>query len=130
MALVSAQIDVLLDYFAGVSPTAPTTLYIDLLDAGKSSILTTIAGSANRPTLTLGATSTDGIDRWKPSDTEIVFTLSAGLGSSYQYVAVYDAITGGTQLTEESFPPTAITSGQKVSIAAGSYKLKFNLPTP
>jgi len=128
MALVSSQIDVFLDYFTGTTPTAPTTLYIDLLDATKTSILTTIAGSANRQTLTLGAAATDGIDRWKANTTEIVFTASASGPATYQYISVYDAITGGNKLTEESFAPTAIVSTQKVAISIGDYKLKFNLP--
>lgn len=119
--------DAILNWFKGTTfPSAPAAIYVDLLDAASASILTTIAGSANRQIITWGAISTDGTGRKMLNDAVVTFTNAALAPGTYQYVAFYDAITGGNQLTKESVVLTPVGIGDKVQVAVGNSYLKID----
>lgn len=113
------------DWIAGSDmPSAPSTIYIDLLDNSipPVSILSTITGSANRQILPLNAKIPGGIDGYiRTSNGVVTFISSATGNATISNVGVYDAITGGNELLLKDVAPTPVTIGDRVRILDEQY---------
>lgn len=123
--------DNILDWIAGVDmPSAPSAIYLDLLDTGGSSVIASInSASPNRKAVTLGTTVADGAGRKKQNTNEVVFTTSSdSLGTVIaEKIALYDAATGGNKIAETVLVPFAtINNLDPVKVAVGDYTIKID----
>jgi hypothetical protein len=120
--------DEILEWIKGTTfAAAPTTVYVDLLDSGDLSILNTIAGSANRQSITFGTITTDGTGRIMSNSADITFTASAVGSATAVAAAIYDAQTGGNQLAQQDLASSkAISSGDEVKFSAGNLTFKMD----
>ena len=107
-------------------PSAPSTIYIDLLDNSipPVSILSTITGSSNRQVLPLNTKVPGGIDGYTRTSSGIITFISSATGNAtIANVGVYDAITGGNQLLLKDLAPTPVTIGDRVRILDEQFNL-------
>jgi len=120
--------DEILEWIKGTTfAAAPATVYVDLLDSGDLSILNTIAGSANRQSITFGTITTDGTGRIMSNSADITFTASAVGSATAVAAAIYDAQTGGNQLAQQDLASSkAISSGDEVKFSAGNLTFKMD----
>lgn len=114
--------NVMLDWLTGVAnPPAVATRYIttflgDPQVSGIENILT-LSGSANRILITpiMGA----AVSAVAASTANVVFTNSAIAVTVVDYVAIYDAITGGNLLASGQVQQRTVAVGDSLSIVAG-----------
>jgi hypothetical protein len=126
MATLSQYLeDQVLNWLKGSTFAAAPTVYVDLLDSGSSSLLTTLTGSATRPSVTFGAISTDGNGRIMSNSGAVTFTASASAGGVVAYVALYDAATAGNQLSVVASAKT-INTADPVEIVIGDLTFKMD----
>jgi len=120
--------DQVLNWIKGTTfAAAPVTVYVDLLDGGGSSILSTIAGSANRQAITFGAISTDGTGRIMANSADITFTASAVGSATAVSASVYDAQTSGNELARETLTSSkSISAADEVKFSTGNLTFKMD----
>jgi len=129
MASLSSYLETeILEWVKGTTfAAAPATVYVDLLDSGDSSILNTIAGSANRQAITFGTITTDGTGQIMSNSSDITFTASAVGSATAVAAAIYDAQTGGNQLAQQDLSSSkAISNGDEVKFSAGNLTFKMD----
>ena len=129
MASLSSYLETeILEWVKGTTfAAAPATVYVDLLDSGDSSILNTIAGSANRQAITFGTITTDGTGQIMSNSSDITFTASAVGSATATAAAIYDAQTGGNQLAQQDLASSkAISNGDEVKFSAGNLTFKMD----
>ena len=113
----------MLEWLVGnTTPAAVATRYIttflgDPQGAGVENI-NTLTGSSNRINMTtaMGTASAGAI----ASDTNISFTASASGAATVNFVAVYDAITGGNLLASVAVTSKSVAIGDSLSILSGN----------
>lgn len=127
MATLSQYLeDQILNWVKGTTfATAPANVYVDLLDSGSSSLLSTLTGSSTRPSVSFGAISTDGNGRIMSSSATVTFTASAVAGGTVAYVTLHDAATGGNELAKVASAKT-INIGDPVEISTGDFTFKMD----
>jgi len=120
---VATSINEMIDWLTGVAnPPAVATRYITVFDGNPSSggteVINTISGSANRIDMTseMAAAAAGAAT----NATDIVFTASAVGAADVDWVAVYDAITGGNLMAATAVTSKSVTSGDSLSILAGN----------
>lgn len=129
MASLSSYLETeILEWVKGTTfAAAPATVYVDLLDSGDLSILNTIAGSANRQSITFGTITTDGTGQIMSNSADITFTASAVGSATAVAAAIYDAQTGGNQLAQQDLSSSkAISNGDEVKFSAGNLTFKMD----
>jgi len=119
---VASARDEMLDWLTGVDdPPAVSTRYITVFDgdpqAGGSEVINTITGSANRQAITASMDAASGGSA--VSNADITFTASAVGSADVDFVAEYDAITGGNLLASTPVTPKAVSIGDSLKILAG-----------
>ncbi len=112
----------MIDWLTGVaSPIATGTRYITTFNgnpqAGGTENISTLTGSANRIAIT--ASMAAAASAAAANTGVITFTSSASGGATVDYVAIYDAITGGNLLASTAVSSKTVTSGDSLSIAIG-----------
>jgi len=119
----------MLDWLVGnANPAATGTRYIttflgDPQGVGVENIFT-LTGSNNRIDMTTAmAASASGVCL---SDATITFTNSAAANTSINYVACYDAITGGNLLASAQVVQKDVTTGDSLQILAGNCSFAIN----
>lgn len=114
----------LVDALTGKSNTSfgGSTQYITLFNGDPqgsgSEVLNTVTGSANRPAI---ASSMGNASSGSSSSTsDITFTNNASGAATVDYIAIYDAQTGGNLLASTSVTSKSVASGDGVSISSGN----------
>lgn len=117
------SINEMLDWLTGVaSPVATGTRYLttfngDPQGAGSENI-STITGSANRIAITADmAAASSGA---ATNDADITITASAAGAATVDYVAIYDAITGGNLLASTAVTSKSVGVGDSLSVLTGN----------
>lgn len=118
----NAAINPMLDWLVGnATPAAVATRYITVFDGdptgGGTEVINTLTGSANRINMTTAMAAAAGGSC--ASDTDITFTASAVAGADVDYVAEYDAITGGNLLAYTAVTPKTVAIGDSLRILSG-----------
>lgn len=116
-------VDPFLDWLTGqTNMAAAATRYITTFDgnpqSGGSENISTITGSANRQDMTTAMAAASG--GAIASDTDITFTTNAAAGATVDYVAVYDAITGGNLMASAQVTTKVVSIGDGLKILAGA----------
>lgn len=119
----SAAINAMLDWLVGnATPAAVATRYITVFNgdptSGGTEVINTITGSANRQNMTtaMAAAAAGAV----ASDTLITFTTNAAGGATVNYIAVYDAQTGGNLLAYTPVTSKTVAAGDGLSILSGN----------
>jgi hypothetical protein len=113
----------MLDWFTGkTTPAAVANRYIttfngDPQGAGSENI-NTITGSANRQIITTKMAAAAGGSA--ASNADIVFTAAAVGAATVDFVAVYDAITGGNLMGSAAVSSKSVGIGDSLSILSGN----------
>lgn len=119
---VASSRNAMLDWLIGeTTPAAVATRYIttfngDPQGAGSENI-STLTGSANRINMTTAMAAASGGSA--ASDTDITFTNSAVGAATVDYVAVYDAQTGGNLMASTQVTSKAVGIGDSLKILSG-----------
>lgn len=119
----STAINAMLNWLTGnANPAAVATRYITVFNgdptAGGTEVISTLTGSANRINMTAAmAAAAAGV---AASNALITFTNSAVGGATVNYVAEYDAITGGNLLAYTPVTSKTVAIGDGLSILAGN----------
>lgn len=119
---VAASRNEMLDWLTGeANPPAVATRYITIFDGDPqgagSEVINTITGSANRQNMTTAMAAASGGSA--ASDTDITFTNSAVGAADVDYVAVYDAQTGGNLMASTQVTSKAVGIGDSLKILSG-----------
>lgn len=127
-AVLAIAANEMLDWFTGVAnPPAVATRYITTFlgnpQAGGVENISTITGSSNRIAMTAAMDAASGSQAVNGSD--ITFTVSAAGGAVVNYVAIYDAITGGNLYGSAQVIERTITTLDGLRIPAGSLTIQI-----
>lgn len=120
---VATAIDEMIDWLTGVNdPPATGTRYLttyngDPQGAGTENI-NTLNGSPNRIAITSSMAASSG--GTGSSDTDIVISASAAGAVTVDYVALFDAQTGGNLLASTSVTSKSIGIGDSLSVPSGN----------
>lgn len=119
---VASSRNEMLDWLTGeANPPAVATRYITIFDGDPqgagSEVINTITGSANRQNMTTAMAAASGGSA--ASDTDITFTNSAVGAADVDYVAVYDAQTGGNLMASTQVTSKAVGVGDSLKILSG-----------
>jgi hypothetical protein len=119
----NAAINPMLDWLVGnATPAAVATRYITVFDGdptgGGSEVINTISGSANRINMTTAMAAASGGSC--VSDADVTFTASAVGAADVDFVAEYDAITGGNLLAYTPVTAKSVGIGDSLRILSGS----------
>ena len=112
----------MLDWLTGkTTPAAVANRYITVFDGDPQGagveVINTITGSANRQVITASMAAASGGSA--VSNADITFTASAVGGADVDYVAEYDAITGGNLLASTAVTPKTVSVGDSLKILSG-----------
>lgn len=119
----NAAIHPMLDWLTGkATPAAVATRYITVFNgnptSGGTEVISTLTGSANRINMTAAmAVAAAGV---AASNALITFTAAAASGATVDYVAEYDAITGGNLLSYTPVTTKVVAAGDGLSILSGN----------
>lgn len=117
-------INEMLDWLVGNADPSPVaaTRYITVFNGDPSGagseVINTITGSANRQNLTTAMANATGGSI--ASDTLITFTTNAVGGATVNYIAIYDAQTGGNLLAYTPVTSKTVAAGDGLSILSGN----------
>lgn len=119
---VASSRNEMLDWLTGeANPPAVATRYITIFDGDPqgagSEVINTVTGSANRQDMTTAMAAASGGSA--ASDTDITFTNSAVGAADVDYVAVYDAQTGGNLMASTQVTSKAVGVGDSLKILSG-----------
>lgn len=119
---VASSRNEMLDWLTGeANPPAVATRYITIFDGDPqgagSEVINTVTGSANRQNMTTAMAAASGGSA--ASDTDITFTNSAVGAADVDYVAVYDAQTGGNLMASTQVTSKAVGVGDSLKILSG-----------
>lgn len=119
---VASSRNEMLDWLTGeANPPAVATRYITIFDGDPqgagSEVINTVTGSANRQDMTTAMAAASGGSA--ASDTDITFTNSAVGAADVDYVAVYDAQTGGNLMASTQVTSKAVGIGDSLKILSG-----------
>lgn len=119
---VASSRNEMLDWLTGeANPPAVATRYITIFDGDPqgagSEVINTVTGSANRQNMTTAMAAASGGSA--ASDTDITFTNSAVGAADVDYVAVYDAQTGGNLMASTQVTSKAVGIGDSLKILSG-----------
>lgn len=124
----NAAIHPMLDWLTGkATPAAVANRFITVFSgnptAGGTEVINTLTGSANRINMTAAmAVAAAGAAL---NNAVITFTASAAAGATVDFVAEYDAITGGNLLSYTPVTAKVIAIGDGLSILVGN--LSFSI---
>jgi hypothetical protein len=123
-AFEDAPINEMLDWFNGVAnPPAIATRYITVFDgdpqSGGSEVINTLTGSPNRIAYTGSMAAASG--GTQASNAPIVFTASAAGAADVDWVAIFDAQTGGNRMGQAQVnTPKSVGVGDSLTILSGN----------
>jgi hypothetical protein len=118
----NAAIHPMLDWLTGkTTPAAVATRYITVFNgdptSGGTEVINTISGSANRVNMTTAMAVASGGSA--ASNADITFTNSAVAGATVNYVAEYDAITGGNLMAYTPVTSKTVAIADSLKILSG-----------
>ncbi len=127
--LNGSVVDPFLDWLVGNASMAATgTRYVTVFDGNPqgagSEVINTLTGSSNRIDLT--AAMDDASGGSVANDTQITFTSSAVGAADVDFVAIYDAITGGNLLASVAVTAKSIAIGDGLRIAIGNLTIEVS----
>lgn len=134
--VTTAVADTIFDVLTNTSGwTQYTELYLAPYNgnptSGGTEITNTITGSANRIDLdmnTFNAPSTSGNYRFIDNASEISITASASAGATFDYVALYDAQTGGNIVVYGALTTSkTVSTEDEVKIEAGELNIRVQI---
>lgn len=120
---VASAINEMLDWFTGfASPPAVATRYITVFDGDPqgagTEVINTITGSANRINMTTAlSAAAAGV---QTNNAIITFTASAVGAADVDYIAIYDAQTGGNLMGSTAVSPKSVGVGDALTIPVGN----------
>lgn len=122
-AFVAGVRNTQIDWLTGkTTPAAVATRYITTFNgdpqSGGTENINTITGSANRQAITAAMGAASGGSAVSGSD--ITFTNSAVAGATVNFVAEYDAITGGNLMASAAVSSKTVGIGDSLKILAGN----------
>lgn len=113
----------LLNWVKGTNmPAAPATVYAALFngDPDASGVEVTGTISLTRSAIAWGAVASRSV----ANNAESSFGF-ANAGGTVSYVAIFDAASGGNQISKKAITAITISSGEKVAIASGALQLTY-----
>jgi len=126
---LAALTNELIDALTGKSNTSfgGSTQYVTLFNGDPrgagSEVISTITGSANR--LAIASSMAAASSGSASSNADLTFTSNAAGSETVDYIAIYDAQTGGNLLASTSVTSKSVASGDGVSISSGNLSISI-----